>query len=99
MMTKNPEKPQSMPEIQLQEAGTERSYRALLEVSRGLSDKELDLFEEDLSYYTRTGLVGVYMSKFLALLQLDAPATQMQENCAALVAQKQGCQDVWQFAA
>lgn len=99
MMTKNPAKPQSMPEIQLQKAGTKRSYRVLLEASRGLSDEELDLFEEDLSYYTRTGLVGVYMSKFLARLQLDAPATQMQENCAALVAQKKGCQVVWQFAA
>ena len=99
MMTKDTAKPQSMPEIQLQEAGTERSYRAFLEASRGLSDKELDLFEEDLRYYTRTGLVGVYMSKFLALLPLNAPATQIQENCVALVAQKQGCQDVWQFAA
>ena len=88
-----------MPEIQLQEAGSESSYEALLMASRELSDNELDLLEEDLSYYTHTRLVGVNMSKLLALLQLDASATQAQQNYAALVAQKRVCQDMRQNAA
>ena len=82
---KNPrlEKPQSMPELQLQETGTEVTYDTLLNASRNLSENERELLEDDLSFYADTGLVGIQMSKLLALLQLDASEIVAEESSVA----------------
>lgn len=77
-----------MPELQLQEAGTKSSYDTLLKASRTLTDAELNLLEEDLSHYLRTGLVGVQMSRLLVLLQPDATEKAGKEKCFASAAKE-----------
>ena len=81
-------KRQSMPELQLQEAGTESSYDILFRASQTLTDAELSLLEEDLSFYLRTGLVGIHMSRLLVLLQLDASVKTAKEKCFAAAAKE-----------
>ncbi len=81
-------KRQPMPELQLQEAGTESSYDTLFKASQTLTDAELSLLEEDLSYYLRTGLVGIHMSRLLVLLQLDALEKTVKEKCFASAAKE-----------
>ena len=56
----------SCPELQLRRFGDEAFYSSLLEATQSLSPKDLTALEEELSYYTRTGLVGVVMSRLLA---------------------------------
>lgn len=77
-------KRQPMPELQLRQAGTECSYIALLKASQALTDEDLGLLEEDLSHYARTGLVGVHMSRLLALLQLNLSVKSARKKCVDL---------------
>ncbi|MEM6386341.1 MAG: hypothetical protein AAF718_08920 [Pseudomonadota bacterium] len=59
----------SAPECQLSTVGSDVSYSVLLESTRELTDDALVALEKDLDYYAETGLIGVNMSKMLALLQ------------------------------
>ncbi len=59
---------QSAPICQLNKIGTDLSQGVLSKAIRFLSNSDLIALEEDLSVYDQTGLVGVRMSKILALL-------------------------------
>ena len=68
-------KPQeSAPVRQLSRPGTKSSYDMLLKATQNLSDNDIVDLENELNFYTQTGLVGLRMSKFLVLLQMDAVA-------------------------
>lgn len=59
----------SAPECQLSKAGTDWSFEVMLKKAQTLSDDELSALEEDLEYYSETGLIGINMSRLLVLLQ------------------------------
>ena len=86
MKTQHKEISKSLPDLQLCAAGTKGSYDILSQASRALPDAELKALEEELSFYERTGLVGIHMSKLLLLLRLGALATAAQDKCLALKA-------------
>jgi len=71
-LTKNTS--QSAPECQLSKSGTPESMKILLNSTQTLSDEELCALEEDLNYYSETGLIGVTMSRLLVLLQTNGSA-------------------------
>jgi hypothetical protein len=58
----------------LSRTGSAHSYETLLRAAQGLSDDELKALEDDLQYYAKTGLIGIYMSRLLAMLQPEDPA-------------------------
>lgn len=66
----------SAPECQLSKLGTEWSFDVMLKKAQTLSDDELSALEEDLSYYSETGLIGINMSRLLVLLQPENAAAQ-----------------------
>lgn len=63
----------SAPECQLTKYGSPQSYELLLNSAKGLSDEALGALEDDLQYYSKTGLIGVNMSRMLAMLQTKGP--------------------------
>jgi len=64
----------SAPERQISRPGTKSSYDMLLQATHNLSENDLVDFEDELNFYTKTGLVGLRMSKLLLLLQLEEVA-------------------------
>ena len=72
---------QSVPELQLCETGTARSFGILLKASQNLSDKELKALEGELRFYTQTGLIGILMSRLLLLLWAENSARAAQRRC------------------
>jgi len=75
------EMPRSLPELQLREAGTARSYELLLRATKCMSDAKLNALEDELHFFANTRFVGIHMSKLLSLLQLDATARVAEEYC------------------
>lgn len=69
-MTSITEAQQSSPELLLFGQGDARSYDILQEVLQSLSDEELAALEDDISFYTQTRLVGIYMSRLLLRLKV-----------------------------
>ena len=63
------------PESQLCKNGTALTNEILNSAIRALSDRELKSFEDELSFYAQTGLVGIVMSRLLTMLRMDAEAT------------------------
>ncbi len=59
----------SAPECQLLRRGTEGTYSLLLDAAHELSAKSLAGFEEEIDFFSKTGLIGVQMSKMLALIE------------------------------
>lgn len=68
-MNRNSKPRLSAPECQLCKTGSASSYETLLKAAQGLSDDDLKSLEDDLNYYAETGLIGIYMSRLLAMLQ------------------------------
>jgi hypothetical protein len=58
----------SAPECQLSKLGTEETYERLLRAARDLSEKDLQVLEDDIAFYAKTGLIGVGMSKMLTTI-------------------------------
>lgn len=56
----------SAPECQLSKLGTDETFSTLLRAARELSEKDLKALEEDIDFYSQTGLIGVRMSWMLA---------------------------------
>lgn len=88
MKTRRKRTTKSLPELRLCEIGTNLSYDILFGASQLLLDAELKSLEEELSFYTRTGLIGVRMSKILARLQIETSAKAAREKCLALIAKR-----------
>ncbi len=84
MKSQPKETSKSLPDLQLCAAGTTGTYDILSQASRALPDTELNALEEELSFYERTGLVGIHMSKLLLLLRMETLATAAQDKCLAL---------------
>lgn len=61
----------SAPECQLSKIGTPESYARLLLATRAMSEKHLQELEEDISFYEKTGLIGVRMSWMLTLVDRE----------------------------
>lgn len=64
---------QSAPACQLKKAGTPDTYQTLLSVVNGLSKEDIIELEEDLSFYSETGLIGIQMSRLLDALNTRQP--------------------------
>ena len=59
----------SAPESQLCTNGTALSYHILKTAAQSLSERDLKALEDDLTFHAQTGLIGVQMSRLLALLR------------------------------
>ncbi len=68
-------KPRSLPEIQISRFGTKGTYDAILSVATNLSYRDLLVFEDEIEFYERTGLVGLQMSMLLVRLEVSANAS------------------------
>lgn len=64
----NPTKGRSALACQLQQEGTIRSFQALCDAIDGLGESEIHELEEELSFYTETGLIGVQMSRLMPII-------------------------------
>lgn len=59
----------SAPECQLSKAGNERSNSILNRAIQVLEKKDLRMLEDELAFYSQTGLIGVRMSQLLGMLK------------------------------
>lgn len=64
----NPSNGRSALACQLQQEGTRRSFQALCDAVDGLSETEINELEEELSFYTETGLIGIQMSRLMPII-------------------------------
>jgi hypothetical protein len=65
-------KSQSAPDYQLKKAGTLATYQTLLTATGQLSTSDMSELEEDLRFYSETGMIGIQMSRLLDLLNCKA---------------------------
>ena len=56
---------------QLDETGTASTSNALMSAVQNMSEASLQTLEDELEFCQQTGLVGLQMSRLLALLRLD----------------------------
>ena len=59
---------QSAPHCQLYRRGSDLSYHVLRRVAQAMPAADLASLEEELTYFAKTGLVGVHMSNVLVAL-------------------------------
>jgi len=73
---------QSAPSQLLNQDGTANSYCIQKLAVQKLSGEELLALEDDLEFFDRTGLVGIYMSRILEVLEQNKICTSATELAA-----------------
>lgn len=63
----------SAPESILSRRGSEETFSLFLDAAHELSVDALTRFEEEIEFYTKTGLIGVQMSRMLILVDEKHP--------------------------
>ncbi len=68
-MNRRPISRLTAPECQLSKLGSPETYSIILSAAQSLSETDLQVLEDDIVFYMKTGLIGVRMSWLLTLIQ------------------------------